>query len=171
MEDNTQVAASAGGGITEKKKQQLLERERVFIEKAKKIHVNPDGSTKYDYSKVQYKSLEEKVTIICLKDEHGEFQQSPGNHLKNKNCPKCGKKTMIEKLRSTKEVFCEKATRVHHTDEGNPLFDYSLVNYVNGETKVQLICPFGHRFEQYPVRLLEGYGCLICAGNRKKTTA
>ena len=37
-----------------------------FIEKAKTIH-----GDKYDYSKVEYKSIKEKVCIICPK--HGEF--------------------------------------------------------------------------------------------------
>lgn len=38
-----------------------------FIKRAKYIHGN-----KYDYSKVNYKNLESKITIIC--PEHGEFE-------------------------------------------------------------------------------------------------
>ena len=53
-----------------------------FIEKAKEIHGN-----KYDYSKVDYVNSQTKVCIICPK--HGEFWQTPLNHLKGKGCPDC----------------------------------------------------------------------------------
>jgi hypothetical protein len=53
-----------------------------FIEKAKKIH-----GDKYDYSKVEYIGNHKKVCIIC--PEHGEFWQTPANHLKGNGCPKC----------------------------------------------------------------------------------
>jgi hypothetical protein len=45
-----------------------------FIEKAIKINGN-----KFDYSKVEYVGSHTKVCIIC--PEHGEFYQSPTNHL------------------------------------------------------------------------------------------
>ena len=54
-----------------------------FIKRAKEVHGN-----KYDYSKVNYKSLESKVTIIC--PIHGEFEQRADSHLFQKSgCPKC----------------------------------------------------------------------------------
>ena len=62
-----------------------------FIEKAKKIH-----GDKYDYSKVKYKLQNEKVTIIC--PEHGEFLQTPHNHLSGYGCPEC-KKASLKNLR------------------------------------------------------------------------
>ena len=58
--------------------QKLITEE--FVLKAKKIHGN-----KYDYSKVDYKESSEKVIIIC--SEHGEFKQTPNNHLKKIGCP------------------------------------------------------------------------------------
>lgn len=42
---------------------------------------------KYDYSKVEYKTTDTKVNIICK--THGEFLQTPYYHLKGQNCPKC----------------------------------------------------------------------------------
>lgn len=54
-----------------------------FIEKAVRIHNN-----RYDYSKVDYKSAKEKITIICK--EHGSFSQKPNDHLSNHGCPTCG---------------------------------------------------------------------------------
>ena len=53
-----------------------------FIEKAKKVHFN-----KYDYSKVNYINSQTKICIIC--PEHGEFWQTPANHLYGQGCPKC----------------------------------------------------------------------------------
>ena len=57
-----------------------------FIEKAKKIHADD----RYDYSKVEYKRMDEKVCIIC--PEHGEFWQRPVLHLRGEGCPICSKK-------------------------------------------------------------------------------
>lgn len=53
-----------------------------FIEKANIIH-----NYKYDYSKVIYNGNRTKVTIIC--SEHGEFEQTPNNHLAGNCCSKC----------------------------------------------------------------------------------
>lgn len=42
---------------------------------------------KYDYSLVVYKTVHDKVKIIC--PEHGIFEQSPQPHLSGQGCPKC----------------------------------------------------------------------------------
>lgn len=63
-----------------------------FIQEANEIHNNF-----YDYSLVNYKNKDQKVTIIC--PIHGEFEQIPHNHLWSKaGCPKCsqGQKSKIE---------------------------------------------------------------------------
>lgn len=52
--------------------------------KAKLKHGN-----KCDYSKVEYVNARTKVCIIC--PEHGEFWQTPNNHMNGQNCPDCGK--------------------------------------------------------------------------------
>ena len=53
-----------------------------FILKSKAIH-----GDKYNYSKVEYIDSHTKVCIIC--PEHGEFWQTPNNHLNGKACPNC----------------------------------------------------------------------------------
>lgn len=60
-----------------------------FINKAKLLH-----GDKYDYSKVNYIHHKTKVCIIC--PEHGEFWQTPSNHLLNHGCPIC-KESKLEK--------------------------------------------------------------------------
>ncbi len=53
-----------------------------FITKATKVH----GNT-YDYSKVEYINSKTKVTIIC--PAHGEFTQTPNDHLDGCGCTIC----------------------------------------------------------------------------------
>ena len=53
-----------------------------FIDKAKKVHLD-----KYDYSKVYYKHNNSKVIIEC--PIHGEFKQTPANHLAGHGCHTC----------------------------------------------------------------------------------
>jgi hypothetical protein len=60
-----------------------------FIEKAKKIH-----GDRYDYSFVEYVNRKTPIKIIC--PEHGEFLQTPSNHLHH-GCPKC-KETSLERI-------------------------------------------------------------------------
>ena len=55
-----------------------------FINEARKIH-----GDKYDYSKAVYTNNKTKVCIIC--PIHGEFYQTPKNHLLGQGCPQCGK--------------------------------------------------------------------------------
>lgn len=53
-----------------------------FIKKAKQIH-----GYKYDYSEFIYINSDTTGKIICKL--HGEFHQTPSNHLKGTKCPQC----------------------------------------------------------------------------------
>jgi superfamily II DNA or RNA helicase len=79
--EQTPVSHLSGNGcsLCSRKKKHTLDR---FIEMANKIH-----GDKYDYTKVNYVNNKTKVTIICPK--HGEFEQTPQNHLKGKGCSCC----------------------------------------------------------------------------------
>jgi hypothetical protein len=57
-----------------------------FINKSIETH-----GYKYNYSKVNYKTNKIKVIIICK--EHGEFEQIPKQHMKGHGCPKCNLQT------------------------------------------------------------------------------
>ena len=63
-----------------------------FIKKAKLVHED-----KYDYSKVNYINTSTKVCIIC--PEHGEFWQTPNNHLFGAGCPTCPESNMEGEVR------------------------------------------------------------------------
>ena len=125
-----------------------------FIKDSKKIHGN-----KYDYSKVNYVNSFTKVCIIC--PEHGEFWQTPANHLSGKGCIICGRNSSDSKKRSNKSEFIEKAKEVH-----NNRYEYSKVEYINALTKVCIICPEHGEFMQTPNTHLDGHGCPKCGINR-----
>lgn len=123
-----------------------------FIQKAKDIH-----GDKYDYSKVEYKTTEDKICIIC--PEHGEFWQTPHMHISDKNgCPKCYRVRGSNSDGSlTTEEFIERARKVH-----GDKYDYSKVDYKNTETKICIICPEHGEFWQTPYSHLTRTGCPKC---------
>lgn len=124
-----------------------------FINEAKAIH----GDI-YDYSLVEYKTTHTKVTIICK--IHGNFTQEPNSHVNDEQgCPKCGKISMANKQRKTKEEFIKEAT-----DKFGDLYDYSLVDYKSSSTKVLIICKTHNEFSQSPQDHLSSLiGCPKCA--------
>lgn len=127
----------------------------MFIKQAISVH-----GDKYDYSKSEYKDNKTKVCIICPK--HGEFWQTPANHLRGVGCPKCKSEKIGNIKRKTKEQFIEDAIKVH----GNK-YDYSNVVYKNNSTKVCIICPKHGEFWQNPDKHLAGQGCPICSNSSK----
>jgi len=105
---------------------------------------------KYDYSQVKYKNTHTKVKIIC--PEHGEFFQSPHNHLLW-GCKKC---SGVQKL--TTEEFIKRAKKIH-----GDIYDYSKVEYKSSFGKVKIICPNHSEFEQRArAHASVGNGCPIC---------
>ena len=116
-----------------------------FIEQARKIH-----GDKYDYSKIKYVNYYTKICIVC--PIHGEFWQTPKNHLDGKSCSLCAKNK-----KKTTETFIEKAMKMH-----GDKYDYSKVEYVNNHTKVCIICREHGEFWQNPQNHLLGSNCPIC---------
>jgi len=118
-----------------------------FIEKAKTVH-----GDKYDYSLVEYSHSKTRIKIIC--PIHGVFEQTPNNHLKGGECLKCS----IEKRKKTNISFLNRVKEIH----GNR-YDYSLVEYINYDFKIKIICPIHGVFEQTPANHLNGVECLLCS--------
>ena len=128
-----------------------------FINKAIIIH-----NDKYDYSKVKYLNMNMNVIIICK--IHGEFEQTPRNHLRRLNCCKyCIPIKNINKIQLTTEEFIKKAIEIH-----GKKYDYNLVEYKNCDTKVIIICKIHCDFEQTPYQHLRTYGCKICSNMQGK---
>lgn len=135
-----------------------------FIEKAKKIHQNSDGTPKYIYFN-KYYGCNKNVPIKC--PIHGIFYQLPSNHIKGHGCPKCAKNKKI-----TLEDFIIKCN-----DKHNNKYDYSLVQDIeNSNSKINAIChnkdEFGLEHGIFSVSVsnhLRGVGCPKCAKNKKLT--
>lgn len=121
-----------------------------FIYKSLKIH-----GDKYNYSLVEYKNNLTKVNIIC--QEHGIFEQTPGNHYSGKGCSKCAGNVKLKN-----EEFVEKAKNIH----GNK-YDYSKVEYKSNRINVEIICLDHGSFLQLPTHHLKGVGCIVCATNKR----
>jgi len=151
----------------------------IFVERCQEKY-----EKKYDYSKVKYVIGTTKVEIIC--PVHGSFWQLPSNHLRKTSygCPECynnnQRKTRTNYIYKssrfyTTQTFIEKA-RIIHDD----YYDYSKVKYVNGDIKVEIICPVHGSFWQSPaVHLMgnkssnakdglskRGCGCAQCRGTK-----
>lgn len=121
-----------------------------FIQKAKAIH-----GDKYNYSKSIYKSNRNKIIITCLR--HGDFIQLPQNHLQGIGCSKCRNEDVGNRFRLNINKFVEKARTIHANK-----YDYSKVNYINGKTKITIVCPKHGDFIQSPNNHLSGRGCPKC---------
>jgi len=128
-----------------------------IINRFKEIH-----GDKYDYSKVVFVKTTIKVCIIC--PEHGEFWQEPHAHLKGQGCPKCGLNKRIKSKTNTNEEFINKAKLIYGDE-----YDYSLVNYVNNKTPIEVICKKHGVFKISPNSHIGKHhrGCPKC-GNSKK---
>jgi very-short-patch-repair endonuclease len=118
---------------------------------AREVH----GDT-YDYSKVKYTGIDDKITIICK--IHDEFLQSPYCHINKKNgCKQCADILRGENLTFTTEQFVEKANIVHSNK-----YDYRETNYTKQRENVIIICKFHGKFTQQPNNHLNGQGCPFC---------
>ena len=110
---------------------------------------------KYDYSKVDFKKMHEKVCIIC--PDHGEFWQTPDKHLYGRGCPKCADKSRAKKLMIGKYEFIRRAKELF-----GDKYNYDEVEYKNGLEKVKIICSKHGPFWQKPFYHLNGHGCKKC---------
>ena len=123
-----------------------------FIERAKIKY-----GSKFNYSKVNYIDCTKLVTIIC--PIHGEFEQSPRNHLLSKTgCTLCGIHRGGDSVKLSVEEFIKRAQLIH----GNKYL-YDKVIYINIQTNIIIICKLHGEFEQRPDFHLQGHiGCKKC---------
>lgn len=138
-------------------KKRLTQEE--FINRANAVHGN-----KYDYSDTVYISSNAKVKIICPR--HGEFMQSPNQHLSGCGCKECSQFDRTYRKKLTKEEFIKKANEKH-----NYFYNYDKVNYINTSKKVVITCPKHGDFEQMPfLHYHAGNICPKCADENQRMT-
>ena len=121
-----------------------------FIEKAQLIH-----GDFYDYTLVNYKNNHEKVTIKC--EKHGEFEQTPHNHLMGRKCWLCSNEERSVAQIKSNEVFVNEAKKVHGDKYG-----YAMVAYTSAQEKVTIHCPEHGFYEQTACHHISGQGCPKC---------
>lgn len=124
-----------------------------YINKANLKHNN-----RYDYTKTEYINAKTKIDVICK--EHGIFTQSPQKHINGQGCPKCSGCVKMNTI-----DFIQKANIKH----GNK-YDYSKSKYVNGKTKIDIICPTHGTFQQKATNHLQSQGCDKCRIEALKIT-
>lgn len=113
---------------------------------------------RYDYSLVNYKNVDSKVTIKCA--EHGHFKQTPYHHASGNGCPKC-----IGRHKTLSELL--KLFNLIHSDR----YDYSKVILTSSSHKVKIICKEHGIFEQRIDGHLSGKGCIKCSGTYQYNTS
>ena len=118
----------------------------IFIAKAKIVH-----NDKYNYSSVEYVNSKTKINIVC--PIHGNFEQTPNNHIQGSGCISC----------AFEYDFLGKAKLVH-----GDRYDYSLTKYRNHNSKITIICRDHGIFIQKPRDHLSGSGCSICGKSQQK---
>jgi hypothetical protein len=122
----------------------------IFIEKANNIHNHI-----YDYSKSIYASNKEHIIITC--EKHGDFKQSPNNHLTGYNCMKC---SIEQRSNKRKSVDFIQRSKIKFGDN----FDYSNVIYINNCTNIELICKIHGIFHSTPASHMNSKtGCTKCS--------
>uniref|UniRef100_A0A6C0HMM5 Uncharacterized protein n=1 Tax=viral metagenome TaxID=1070528 RepID=A0A6C0HMM5_9ZZZZ len=122
------------------------------------IIANKTFNNKYKYNKIFKKDKYNFFEIVC--ETHGIFEKKIQNHiLKQQGCSLCSKPSRL-----TNNLFIDKATKIH-----GDKYDYTQVEYKNGNTKIKIICKEHGIFVQLPQNHLKGQNCPICS-NRFKFT-
>lgn len=111
---------------------------------------------KYDYSKVSFKKLSEKIEIVC--PEHGSFFQIASQH-KIYGCKYCSYEYRASLRRLGLNNFLDRCNLVH----GNK-YNYSLIKEIKNisHQKLEIICNKHGIFTQSAEMHMGGQGCVKC---------
>lgn len=115
-----------------------------LLKKLKSIYDN-----KYLYNLEGFKNNESIISINC--NLHGWFRMKISNHLHGQECKHCSH--MIY----SNVNFIEKCNEIH-----NKYYDYTLVEYKNYKSIIDIICPKHGVFKQNARTHFRGHGCLSC---------
>jgi len=122
-----------------------------FIQEAKNVH----GDT-YDYSKVEYENRQTKVKIYCR--THGQFLQSPAEHIMGYGCQKCGHEYNPDERQA---LICKFLERCEILYKGKYL--YHKMVYTSRMSKINIVCMDHGDFEQTANDHASGHsGCPGC---------
>ena len=125
-----------------------------FILEAKAKH-----GDKYDYSQTEYHNSRTKLVIRC--PDHGLFSQLAAEHLRGCGCRKCHYQNLGNDRRTPTRAIIQQFRRTH-----GDRYEYSLVEYVNMDAKVTIVCKKHGPFQQRPVSHIKGHGCWKCRNEK-----
>ena len=110
---------------------------------------------KYFYIKETFLNIKNDVFIIC--PDHGFFKQNAYRHSRGSKCPKCD---IIYRAKSSRLLQSEAIRKL--IDKHGDRYDYSLVEYVDYKSNINIICKRHGVFSQkYSVHYM-GHGCSLC---------
>jgi very-short-patch-repair endonuclease len=121
-----------------------------IIKKAKELH-----GDRYDYSKVEYYGIYNKIIILCR--QHGQFEQSANVHIRGGGCPMCVNKTegkLYEKLKpfhpniinQFKQEWCKK---ISYLPFDFCIPEYKIIIELDGPQHFQQISNWSSPEEQF----------------------
>jgi hypothetical protein len=155
----SQLAAShvAGRGCPQCAIELYAYSKNDFLIDAKATH-----GDKYEYDLIGFTTKHKKIKIFCK--EHGWFLQTPHKHITRKQgCPICGYKRGGQLNIKDWSFYLRQAMSIH-----NNYYDYSKVNYLNYNSKIEIICPKHGSFWQAVNSHLAGRGCPQCKNEKVK---
>ena len=131
--------------------QRQKDNKKSFTEKAKNKH-----GDKYIYENLIYVDSKTKVSVTCK--VHGDFKQTPSDHLNGYGCWECG--VIKSRSRSSYNIkdFKEKAFLVH-----KDRYIYKSLERLNGRMYVNVICRIHGSFKQLISNHIKGHGCKKCS--------
>jgi hypothetical protein len=120
-----------------------------FVQRAMNVHKD-----RYSYHNVDYVKMLQKVSITCK--VHGDFWQTPADHLWNHGCPKC---------KADKRSFSWVEMFNQFPDKNKNYYTYEETTYKRNSVKMKMICPKHGEFWQKPELHKNGAGCKICTAS------
>ena len=122
----------------------------LFIADSIKTHGNC-----YGYDKVNYINDNHKVIITCRK--HGDFEQTPSNHVAGQGCKKCGREKVADTLRYNKERVIEEIVKILP-----PTITHRIEHYSSSADRLNFTCSIHGNFTQTLQHLRNGKFCPKC---------
>ena len=116
-----------------------------FVTRAKLVH-----GDMYGYEQSQYTTMTENVIIVCK--QHGEFLQTPKNHLSGSGCQNCVKGRSSRKSMLWLEWMAVRTGRhVQHAGNGEGVLD-PWVPASKPMDSIQIRTPYGSSTAPYGIR-------------------
>lgn len=129
------------------------------LEQFKQVH-----GDEFDYSNSVYVGTNTPIEVRCKKHNY-IFTPTPKNHKNGTKCKICGRESQIKKAKKSKEQFIKEVQGIY-----GDKYDLSLVEYVNNNTPVKIICKERGIFEVQPNSLLDTRVYLIKGKKKTRST-